>query len=231
MFERFTDRARKSMAIANQMAQRNNHEYIGTEHILMGVLEEGTGGTSGYALSNLGVSKGHIQSDLVRILDNIRGTAIVCGKMPQTPRAKRIIEYAIEEARSLGSNYVGTGHLLAGLILEGQGVAAQVLEKNGVTIDGVRKQIATCLSKEETIPDPIPALKSEKVDKFTITATCDATRNRSPIKGHYFGKTTCRNCLFQGRVNVPEGKLQKTYIAKTFKSTPCPKCKCKGVLH
>ncbi|HET6426895.1 MAG TPA: ATP-dependent Clp protease ATP-binding subunit [Phycisphaerae bacterium] len=139
MFERFTDRARKVMALANQEAQRFNHEYIGTEHILLGLVKEGTG-VGANVLKNLGVDLHKVRMEVERLVKS-GPEMVTMGKLPQTPRAKKVIEYAIEEARNLNHNYVGTEHLLLGLLREREGVAAQVLMNMGLKLDEVREEV------------------------------------------------------------------------------------------
>src|SRR5262249_47351410 len=123
MYERFTDRARKVMQLANQEAQRFNHEYIGTEHILLGLVKEGSG-VAANVLKNLDVDLRKIRLEVEKIVQS-GPDMVTMGKLPQTPRAKKVIEYAMEEARNLNHNYVGTEHLLLGLLREQEGVAAQ----------------------------------------------------------------------------------------------------------
>ena len=143
MFERFTDRARKVMALANQEAQRFNHEYVGTEHVLLGLVKEGQG-VAANVLHNLQVDLKKIRLEVEKIVKS--GPAMVTmGKLPQTPRAKKVIEFAIEEARNLGHNYVGTEHLLLGLLREHDGVAAQVLMNLGLKLDEVRAEVLNIL--------------------------------------------------------------------------------------
>lgn len=143
MFERFTDRARKVMALANQEAQRFNHEYIGTEHILLGLVKEGSG-VGANVLKNLEVDLRKVRLEVEKLVK--RGPDMVTmGKLPQTPRAKKVIEYAIEEARSLNHNYVGTEHLLLGLLREQDGVAAQVLMNLGLKLEDVREEVLNLL--------------------------------------------------------------------------------------
>ncbi len=143
MFERFTDRARKVMALANQEAQRFNHEYIGTEHILLGLVKEGSG-VGANVLKNLGVDLRKVRLEVEKLVKS--GPDIVTmGKLPQTPRAKKVIEFAIEEARNLNHNYVGTEHLLLGLLREHDGVAAQVLMNLGLKLEEVREEVLNLL--------------------------------------------------------------------------------------
>ena len=143
MFERFTDRARKVMALANQEAQRFNHEYIGTEHILLGLVKEGSG-VGANVLKNLDVDLRKVRLEVEKLVKS-GPDMVTMGKLPQTPRAKKVIEYAIEEARALNHNYVGTEHLLLGLLREHDGVAAQVMISLGLKLEEVREEVLNLL--------------------------------------------------------------------------------------
>ncbi len=143
MFERFTDRARKVMALANQEAQRFNHEYIGTEHILLGLVKEGSG-VGANVLKNLDVDLRRVRLEVEKLVKP-GPEMVTMGKLPQTPRAKKVIEYAIEEARNLNHNYVGTEHLLLGLLREHDGVAAQVLMNMSLKLEQVREEVLNLL--------------------------------------------------------------------------------------
>ncbi len=143
MFERFTERARKVMALANQEAQRFNHEYIGTEHVLLGLVKEGTG-VGANVLKNLGVELHKVRMEVEKLV-KAGPDMVTMGKLPQTPRAKKVIEYSIEEARNLNHNYVGTEHLLLGLLREHDGVAAQVLLNLGLKLEDVRDEVLNLL--------------------------------------------------------------------------------------
>lgn len=143
MFERFTDRARKVMALANQEAQRFNHEYIGTEHILLGLVKEGSG-VGATVLKNLDVDIKKLRLEIEKLVKS-GPDMVTMGKLPQTPRAKKVIEYAIEEARSLNHNYVGTEHILLGLLRETEGIAAQVLMNLGLKLEDVRQEVLNLL--------------------------------------------------------------------------------------
>jgi len=143
MFERFTDRARKVMALANQEAQRFNHEYIGTEHILLGLVKEGSG-VGATVLKNLEVDIKKLRLEVEKLVKS-GPDMVTMGKLPQTPRAKKVIEYAIEEARSLNHNYVGTEHILLGLLRESEGIAAQVLMNLGLKLEDVRQEVLNLL--------------------------------------------------------------------------------------
>src|SRR3979409_875484 len=143
MYERFTDRARKVMQMANQEAQRFNHEYIGTEHILLGLVKEGSG-VAANVLKNLDIDLRKIRLEVEKIVQ-AGPDMVTMGKLPQTPRAKKRIEYSIEEAPNLNHNYVGTEHLLLGLLREQEGVAAQVLMNLGLKLEDVREEVLNLL--------------------------------------------------------------------------------------
>ena len=158
MFERLTDRARKVMALANQEAQRLNHEYIGTEHILLGLVKEGSG-VGANVLKNLDIDLRKVRIEVEKLVKT-GPEMVTMGKLPQTPRAKKVIEYAIEEARNLNHNYVGTEHLLLGLLREHDGVAAQVLMNLGLKLEEVREEVLNLLGagteSEEAPPQAEP---------------------------------------------------------------------------
>ncbi len=143
MYERFTDRARKVMQLANQEAQRFNHEYIGTEHILLGLVKEGSG-VAANVLKNLEVDLRKIRLEVEKLVQS-GPEMVTVGKLPQTPRAKKVIEYSMEEARNLNHNYVGTEHILLGLLREQEGVAAQVLMNLGLKLEDVREEVLNLL--------------------------------------------------------------------------------------
>jgi len=143
MFERFTDRARKVMALANQEAQRFNHDVIGTEHILLGLVKEGSG-VGATVLKNFDVDIKKLRLEVEKHVKS-GPDMVTMGKLPQSPRAKKVIEYAIEEARALNHNYVGTEHILLGLLRENEGIAAQVLISLGLKLEDVRQEILNLL--------------------------------------------------------------------------------------
>jgi ATP-dependent Clp protease ATP-binding subunit ClpA len=149
MYERFTDRARKVMQLANQEAQRRNHEYIGTEHILLGLIQEGAG-VAANVLKNLDIDFRKICLEVEKIVQSGPEDARK-GKLPQTPRAKQVVEYAIEESRSLSHNYVGTEHLLLGLLREQEGVAAQVLMNLGIRLETIREEVLALLGQNQDV--------------------------------------------------------------------------------
>jgi len=145
IYERFTDRARKMMQLATREAQRFNHEYIGTEHILLGLVAEGSG-VAAIVLKRLGTDLAKIRAEVEGIVKAGPDMATM-GRRPQTPRAKKVVEYAIEESRNLEHKHVGTEHLLLGLCREVEGVAAQVLIKLGIGLEAVRKEVKAELGR------------------------------------------------------------------------------------
>jgi ATP-dependent Clp protease ATP-binding subunit ClpC len=143
MFERFTDRARRVVVLAQEEARMLNHNYIGTEHILLGLIHEGEG-VAAKALEALGISLEAVRSQVEEIIG--QGQQAPAGHIPFTPRAKKVLELSLREALQLGHNYIGTEHILLGLIREGEGVAAQVLVKLGADLNRVRQQVIQLLS-------------------------------------------------------------------------------------
>src|ERR687887_7827 len=143
MFERFTDRARRVVVLAQEEARLLNHNYIGTEHILLGIIHEG-GGVAAKALESLGISLEAVRAQVEEIIG--QGQSAPTGHIPFTPRAKKVLELSLREALQLGHNYIGTEHILLGLIREGEGVAAQVLVKLGADLNRVRQQVFQLLS-------------------------------------------------------------------------------------
>jgi ATP-dependent Clp protease ATP-binding subunit ClpC len=142
MFERFTDRARRVVVLAQEEARMLNHNYIGTEHILLGLIHEGEG-VAAKALESLGISLDAVRQQVEEIIG--QGQQAPSGHIPFTPRAKKVLELSLREALQLGHNYIGTEHILLGLIREGDGVAAQVLVKLGADLNRVRQQVIQLL--------------------------------------------------------------------------------------
>ena len=142
MFERFTDRARRVVVLAQEESRILNHNYIGTEHILLGLIHEGEG-VAASALEALGISLSAVRSQVEDIIG--RGQTQPTGHIPFTPRAKKVLELSLREALQLGHNHIGTEHILLGLIREGEGVAAQVLQKLGADLNRVRQKVIELL--------------------------------------------------------------------------------------
>ena len=149
MFDRFTDRARKVMGLSRQAAQDLGHDYIGTEHMLLGLIQERTGVASD-VLRNLDADLKKIRTELLKLVS--RGsTWVTMGQLPFTPRGRKVLELGYEEATALGHNYIGTEHLLLGLIREEGGVAAHVLRNTGVRLEDVREEVLELLGAPDSL--------------------------------------------------------------------------------
>ncbi len=145
-FEKFTGRARHVMTLAQKEAQRFRHNYIGTEHLLLGLIGEGEG-VAARVLRNMGVDLADVRQEVEKIIG--RGERVVVGEIGLTPRAKKVIELAVMEARYLDHHYVGTEHLLLGLVREGEGIAAGVLESLGIKLERVRREVLAELGRSQ----------------------------------------------------------------------------------
>jgi ATP-dependent Clp protease ATP-binding subunit ClpC len=142
MFERFTDRARRVVVLAQEEARMLNHAHIGTEHLLLGLVHEGQG-VAARALEALGISLEAVRREVEEVIG--RGERPPAGHIPFTPRAKKVLELSLRESTQLGHEYIGTEHILLGLLREGEGVAAQVLVKMGTDLNRVRQQVIEVL--------------------------------------------------------------------------------------
>jgi ATP-dependent Clp protease ATP-binding subunit ClpA len=163
-FERFTDRARRVFMFANQEAIRLGHEYIGTEHLLLGLLREAEG-IAAQVFKNLNIDPVLVENEVNSML-RVVPDKVILGKLPQTPRARQVVNDAIEEARRMGHNYVGTEHLLLGLILEPDGMAGTVLRSVGLTAEKVKAEIDRIVSREEpNALTPLAEVKGEMAHK------------------------------------------------------------------
>jgi ATP-dependent Clp protease ATP-binding subunit ClpA len=147
MFEKFTDRARRVVVLAQEEARMLNHNYIGTEHFLLGLIHEGEG-VAARALESLGISLVVVRQHVEEMIG--QGQQAPSGHIPFTPRAKKALELSLRESQQLGHNYIGTEHILLGLIREGEGVAAQVLVKLGADLNRVREQVLQILGDSES---------------------------------------------------------------------------------
>jgi ATP-dependent Clp protease ATP-binding subunit ClpC len=183
MFERFTDRARRVVVLAQEEARMLDHNYIGTEHLLLGLINEGEG-IAAQALEALGVSLERVRHDVEEIIG--RGQAAPASHIPFTPRAKKVLELSLREALQLGHNYIGTEHILLGLVREGEGVAAQVLEKLGADLERVRQTVIDLLPgssesagrsprrrRARRIPEVVPT-DSPASEDFPLCPSCSA---------------------------------------------------------
>ena len=182
-FDKFTERARRVLTLAQEEAQRFNHNYIGTEHLLLGLVREGEG-VAAKVLANLGVELNKVRSAVEFIIG--RGDRPVTGEIGLTPRAKKVIELAVDEARRLGHHYIGTEHLLLGLVREGEGIAAGVLESLGVSLEKVRAEVTRVLA--QTMPQGAPsgrsATRTPTVDQLGMDLTAAARASKlDPVIG------------------------------------------------
>jgi len=170
MFDRFTDRAKKVMSLARQEAQKFNHEYIGTEHILLGLVQEGNG-VAASVLQKMGVDLEKIRQEVEKIVKSGPSMATM-SNLPFTPRAKKVLELAMEEASQLGHNYIGTEHLLLGLIKENEGIAAQVLLNLRVKLEDVRNQVLEFLGADTS--------QDEEIDGGDVTGAGASGKSKTP---------------------------------------------------
>ena len=180
-FEKFTERARKVLSLAQEEAQRINHSYIGTEHLLLGLVREGDG-VAAKALQNLGIALPEVRRQVEFVVG--RGDRIVLGEIGLTPRAKKVLELAVDEARRINHHYIGTEHLLLGLIREGEGIAAGVLVSMGITLEQARREVlrilqggagqATQAPTEPSVSPVSPAPKNNVVTCRLDDAAVDA---------------------------------------------------------
>jgi ATP-dependent Clp protease ATP-binding subunit ClpC len=185
MFERFTENAIKVIMLAQEEARRLGHNFVGTEQILLGLIGEGTG-VAAKVLKSMGVNLKDARIEVEKIIG--RGSGFVAVEIPFTPRAKRVLELSLEEARQLGHNYIGTEHLLLGLIREGEGVAARVLENLGVDLGKVRTQVIRMLGETETTPVGVGGSnrsnKTPTLDEFGSNLTAMAVESKlDPVVG------------------------------------------------
>ena len=199
-FDKFTERARKVLSLAQEEAQRFQHNYIGTEHLLLGLVREEEGVAS-QVLRKLGVELYTVREAVEFIIG--RGDRIVLGEIGLTPRAKKVIELAIDEARHMNHHYIGTEHLLLGLVREGEGIAAGVLESLGVNLEKVRTATLNVLGSssspmQETprTSPPVPEQATSLVVEGEPALTCSYCSARSP--GYFRYCFNCGNRLVEG---------------------------------
>ena len=188
MFERFTEKAIKVIMLAQEEARRLGHNFVGTEQILLGLIGEGTG-VAAKVLKSMGVNLKDARVEVEKIIG--RGSGFVAVEIPFTPRAKRVLELSLEEARQLGHNYIGTEHLLLGLIREGEGVAARVLENLGVDLSKVRTQVIRMLGETAEVTSgggggSKGSLKTATLDEFGTNLTKLASESKlDPVVGRH----------------------------------------------
>jgi ATP-dependent Clp protease ATP-binding subunit ClpC len=195
MMEKFTDRARKVMQLANQEAQHHNHEYIGTEHILLGLVKEGSG-VAANVLRNLDLDLRKIRHEVEQMVQP-GPNRVVPGKLPQTPKAKQVIACAIEEGRQLHHNYIGTEHLLLGLLRVEEGAAAQILVNLGLQLDTVRQEVLNLLGP--AVGPPATPVASESSGTGSSEPRCGlVTMSKTPALDSFGVDLTAR--ARQGRL-------------------------------
>jgi ATP-dependent Clp protease ATP-binding subunit ClpC len=182
VFERFTDRARRAVVLAQEEARMLNHNYIGTEHILLGLLREHDG-VAGKALASLDITIEAVRGQVEEIVG--QGRATPTGHIPFTPRSKKVLELSLREALQLGHNYIGTEHILLGVIREGEGVATQVLVKLGTNLNRLRETVIQLISGWT---EAAASSGGEEIGVFTETvgASVEAVADDAP---------TCPNCF------------------------------------
>ncbi len=225
MFERFTEKAIKVIMLAQEEARRLGHNFVGTEQILLGLIGEGTG-VAAKVLKSLGVNLKDSRIEVEKIIG--RGSGFVAVEIPFTPRAKRVLELSLEEARQLGHNYIGTEHLLLGLIREGEGVAARVLENLGIDLTKVRTQVIRMLGETAEVGSGAGSskgsVKTATLDEFGTNLTKLASESKlDPVVGRYaeidrvvqiLGRRTKNNPVLigepgVGKTAIAEGLAQR----------------------
>ncbi|MBW3042266.1 ATP-dependent Clp protease ATP-binding subunit [Prochlorococcus marinus] len=225
MFERFTEKAIKVIMLAQEEARRLGHNFVGTEQILLGLIGEGTG-VAAKVLKSMGVNLKDSRVEVEKIIG--RGSGFVAVEIPFTPRAKRVLELSLEEARQLGHNYIGTEHLLLGLIREGEGVAARVLENLGVDLTKVRTQVVRMLGETAEVTtgsgSSKGSAKTATLDEFGTNLTKLASESKlDPVVGRYeeidrviqiLGRRTKNNPVLigepgVGKTAIAEGLAQR----------------------
>ncbi len=230
MFERFTEKAIKVIMLAQEEARRLGHNFVGTEQILLGLIGEGTG-VAAKVLKSLGVNLKDSRIEVEKIIG--RGSGFVAVEIPFTPRAKRVLELSLEEARQLGHNYIGTEHLLLGLIREGEGVAARVLENLGIDLTKVRTQVIRMLGETAEVGSGGTSnkgnLKTATLDEFGTNLTKLASESKlDPVVGRYdeidrviqiLGRRTKNNPVLigepgVGKTAIAEGLAQRIQIGE-----------------
>ena len=208
MFERFTDRARRLVALAQDEARRLNHDYIGTEHILLGLIHDG-GGVAATALESLGISLNAVRQQVEEIIG--QGQHAPSGHIPFTARAKKVLELSLREALQIGHNYIGTEHILLGLIREGDGVAAQVLVKLGADLNRVRPRVIELISGQQ--PDRRPA--QESVPLADIQARLAAIADRLATVEQQVGTAVDTSDL-DAQIDTVRGERQAAADAQEY---------------
>jgi hypothetical protein len=224
MFERFTDRARKVMALANAEALRFNHEHIGTEHILLGIVREGSG-VGASVLKNLGGDLRKVRLEIEQLVSKTP-ERVTMGRLPQTPRAQQVIQYALEESRRLSHNYVGTEHLLLGLLRAQDSVAAQALVNVGLSLDDARDEVLNLLTTDGPIPFAAP---------LASPADAEKTPRRVGVRGRPdFERRSCETVLPGADIEIVAGSglalvPHDEQFGGIFTDAICPAMEANGI--
>jgi ATP-dependent Clp protease ATP-binding subunit ClpC len=213
VFERFTDRARRAVVLAQEEARMLNHDYIGTEHILLGLLREHDG-VAGKALASLDISIEAVRRQVEEIVG--QGRAAPTGHIPFTPRSKKVLELSLREALQLGHNYIGTEHILLGVIREGEGVATQVLMKLGANLNRVRETVIQLLAGY--------TIEAEAAGGEEVGAYVDVTA--TPIEAISDDAPTCPNCFAALNETLAVRVVETTAEGETLsvKIAYCKRC-------
>jgi len=207
VFERFTDRARRVLVLAQEEARLLNHSYIGTEHLLLGLVQE-SDGAAAKAIEQLGISLKDIRA---KVLETVgASTTAVTGSPPFTPRAKKVLELSLREALQLGHNYIGTEHILLGLVREGEGVAAQVFVSLGVDLARVRQQVVQLLSGYRALDKPLASVDLRPTARLHRgeLVECSFCGRRPPESGQLVagrdGAYVCEHCVSELKERLAE---------------------------
>jgi hypothetical protein len=212
-FDKFTERARKVLSLAQEEAQRFNHNYIGTEHLLLGLVREGDG-VAAQVLLHLGVELNKVRSAVEAVIG--RGDRLVLGEIGLTPHAKKVIELAVDESRRLNHHYIGTEHLLLGLVRENSGVAAEVLQGLGVDLEKVRTQTIQVLSQATRQRESMRFTSSSASSAASFTPR-DRSVTISPYQPyHVHAATTGRTVVGTGAVINTETPEKSLPLSKTL---------------
>src|SRR5215469_15161323 len=203
MFERFTDRARRVVVLAQEEARLLNHNYIGTEHILLGLIREGQG-VAAQVLESLGISLEAVRQHVEEIIG--QGQEAPPGHIPFTPRAKKVLELSLREALQLGHNYIGTEHILLGLIREGEGVAAQVLVRLGADLNRVRQQVIQLVHGHQGKEPAAAGLPARGVSR--VESLLDVLEKRLAAVERRVGSTGPDTSFLDEQIKIVSGKRQ-----------------------
>lgn len=213
MFERFTEKAIKVIMLAQEEARRLGHNFVGTEQVLLGLIGEGTG-VAAKTLKSMGVTLKDARAEVEKIIG--RGSGFVAVEIPFTPRAKRVLELSWDEARQLGHNYIGTEHLLLGLIREGEGVAARVLENLGVDLNKIRSNVVKMLGESKP--------QSVSSGSTTSSSSTSGGKTKTPSLDE-FGRdlTLAAQELRLDPVVGREKEIERVIqiLARPYKKQPC----------